>query len=143
MLLELIGVAALIFGLFFCAVGVVGVIRMPDSLTRLHASGKVATLGLFGLLFGAALIMPSISLRLLVLGLFVLLTGPVATHAIAASVHRRRETVLALMEEEAPENELDSVNLDVTGILARSRIQDIIKAQERARDTDSHEGEIT
>ena len=57
-MLEIAGVGALIFGLFFCAVGVVGVIRMPDNLTRLHASGKVATLGLFGLLAGAAILMP-------------------------------------------------------------------------------------
>ena len=85
MLLELLGVAALGFGLFFCAVGVIGVIRLPDVLTRLHASGKVATLGVFGLLLGAALLMPSTALRLLALGLFVLLTSPVATHAIAAS----------------------------------------------------------
>ena len=54
MVLELLGVTALLFELFFCAVGVLGVICMPDSLTRLYASGKVAILGLFGLLLGAA-----------------------------------------------------------------------------------------
>ena len=103
MLLELLGVAALLFGLFFCAVGVLGVIRMPDSLTRLHASGKVATLGLFGSCWlGAALLMPSIWLRLLALGLFVLLTSPVATHAIAASVYRRREIVESRARAKAP-----------------------------------------
>ena len=107
MLLEFLGVAALIFGLFFCAVGVLGVIRMPDSLTRLHASGKVATLGLFGLLLGAALLMPSAWLRLLALGLFVLLTSPVATHAIAASVYRRREIVEELAEMDTPAEAVD------------------------------------
>lgn len=151
MLLELLGVAALIFGLFFCAVGVIGVMRMPNSLTRLHASGKVATLGLFGLLLGAALLMPSAWLRLLALGLFVLLTSPVATHAIAASVHRRREIAatvhrqreiaeeLAEMDAPAEEVDLDSpaepadeTPIDVTAVLSRSRIQDIIEAQERA-----------
>ena len=128
MLFELLGIAALLFGLFFCAVGVLGVIRMPDSLTRLHASGKVATLGLFGLLLGAALLMPAIWLRLLALGLFVLLTSPVATHAIAASVYRRREIV----EELGDTADSDFTAVDVTGVLSQSRIQDIIKAQERA-----------
>lgn len=132
MLLELLGVAALLFGLFFCAVGVLGVIRMPDSLTRLHASGKVATLGLFGILLGAALLMPATWLRLLALGLFVLLTSPVATHAIAASVYRRREIVEELAEGGAPAEATDHTPVDVTGVLSRSRIQDIIKAQERA-----------
>ena len=142
MLPELLGVAALIFGLFFCAVGVLGVMRLPDSLTRLHASGKVATLGLFGLLLGAALLMPSAWLRLLVLGLFVLLTSPVATHAIAASVHRRREIAASvhrqregaeeLAEMETPAEKADETAIDVTAVLSRSRIQDIIEAQERA-----------
>ena len=132
MLLEILGIAALLFGLFFCAVGVLGVIRMPDSLTRLHASGKVATLGLFGLLLGAALLMPAIWLRLLVLGLFVLLTSPVATHAIAASVYRRREIAEELAESAASADEMDPIAVDVTAVLSRSRIQDIIEAQERA-----------
>ena len=132
MLLEILGIAALLFGLFFCAVGVLGVIRMPDSLTRLHASGKVATLGLFGLLLGAALLMPAIWLRLLALGLFVLLTSPVATHAIAASVYRRREIVEELAESASPADTMDSTPVDVTAVLSRSRIQDIIEAQERA-----------
>ena len=132
MLLELLGLAALLFGLFFCAVGVLGVIRMPDSLTRLHASGKVATLGLFGLLLGAALLMPSTWLRLLALGLFVLLTSPVATHAIAASVYRRREIVEELAESDAQAESTDFTAVDVTAVLSRSRIQDIIDAQERA-----------
>ena len=132
MLLEFLGVAALLFGLFFCAVGVLGVIRMPDSLTRLHASGKVATLGLFGLLLGAALLMPSTWLRLLVLGLFVLLTSPVATHAIAASVYRRREIVEELADADSPTEATDFMKVDVTAVLSRSRIQDIIDAQERA-----------
>ena len=133
MLLELLGVAALLFGLFFCAVGVLGVVRMPDSLTRLHASGKVATLGLFGLLVGTALLMPSALLRLLALGLFVLLTSPVATHAIAASVHRRREIVGELAETDSSVEPADMTAIDVTAVLSRSRIQDIIEAQERAQ----------
>ena len=132
MLLEFLGVAALLFGLFFCAVGVLGVIRMPDSLTRLHASGKVATLGLFGILLGAALLMPSTWLRLLALGLFVLLTSPVATHAIAASVYRRREIVEELGETDPPGEATGFTAVDVTAVLSRSSIQDIIEAQERA-----------
>ncbi len=140
MLLEILGVIALLFGLFFCAVGVLGVIRLPDTLTRLHASGKVATLGVFGLLLGAALLMPSTALRLLALGLFVLLTSPVATHAIAASVYRRREVLEELGQQPEPaEADADAeaeteepFQVDVTAALSRSRIQDIIEAQERA-----------
>ena len=134
MLLEILGVIALLFGLFFCAVGVLGVFRLPDTLTRLHASGKVATLGVFGLLLGAALLMPSTALRLIALGLFVLLTSPVATHAIAASVYRRREILEELGQEPVPaaDEAEENFQVDVTAALSRSRIQDIIEAQERA-----------
>ena len=131
-MIDTLGIAALLFGLFFCAVGVLGVIRMPDSLTRLHASGKVAILGLFGLLVGAALLMPSSGPRLLTLGLFVLLTTPVATHAIAASVYRRREILEALPDDAIASLPGDDPAIDVTAVLSRSRLQDIIDAQERA-----------
>ncbi|MCY4464502.1 MAG: monovalent cation/H(+) antiporter subunit G [Chloroflexi bacterium] len=140
MLLETLGVAALGFGAFFCAIGVLGVIRMPDTLTRLHASGKVATLGLFGLLLGGALLMPSTALRLLVLGLFVLLTSPVATHAIAASVHRRREIAQQLDDERQPGDDDDSAPFvaDVTAVLSRSRLDEIVEALERTQQRRDH-----
>ena len=134
--MELLGIAALAFGLFFCAVGVLGVIRMPNTLTRLHASGKVATLGLFGLLGGAALLMPSTALRMLALGLFVLLTSPVATHAIAASVYRRREIAQQLEEERPSEDDQDGEEefaVDVTAVLSRSRLDEIMEALERTQ----------
>ncbi|MCY4145560.1 MAG: monovalent cation/H(+) antiporter subunit G [Chloroflexi bacterium] len=140
MLLELLGVAALIIGVFFCAVGVVGVIRMPDTLTRLHASGKVAILGLFGLLLGSALLVPATALRLLVLGIFLLLTSPVATHAIAASVYRRREIAQQLDGEagtDDPEEGSDYA-VDVTAVLARSRLDEIMEALERTQQRRDH-----
>ncbi len=135
-MLDFLGVIALLFGLFFSAVGVIGVIRLPDALARLHASGKVAILGLFGLLLGASLLMPSSALRLLTLGLFVLLTSPVATHAIAASVYRRQEIAKELTQELAQDSASPEAppfaGVDVTGVITRSRIQDILDAQERA-----------
>ena len=76
--------------------------------------------------------MPSAWLRLLALGLFILLTSPVATHAIAASVYRRREIVEELAKADSPTEPADITAVDVTAVLSRSRIQDIIEAQERA-----------
>ena len=49
-MMELLGVIAIWFGMFFCVVGVIGLGRMPDVYCRLHASGKVTTVGLCGLL---------------------------------------------------------------------------------------------
>lgn len=130
MIVEIIGLMALIFGLFFCAVGVLGVMRMPDIYTRLHASGKVATLGLFGLLLGSAILMPAITLKALALGLFILVTSPVTTHAIAASEYRRKEIVDELVEMGGIEAGIESV--DITGHLSRSTVRDIIEARTRS-----------
>lgn len=85
MLGEIVGSGMLIFGLFFFVVGIVGIIRLPDAYSRLHASGKVATLGLFGLLVGGGILMPSLFPRLLLLGLFFLLTAPTVSHVIAVA----------------------------------------------------------
>lgn len=86
--MEIIGLIVLWFGVGFCAVGVLGIIRMPDLYCRLHASGKVATVGLCGLLVGAAFLMPSATLKVIALAIFAVLTLPVSTHAIAAAAYR-------------------------------------------------------
>ena len=87
-LLSMMGLIILWIGVGFCAVGVLGIIRMPDLYCRLHASGKVATVGLCGLLVGAVLMMPAIAFKGLALAIFAILTLPVSTHAIAAAAHR-------------------------------------------------------
>lgn len=92
--MEIIGLFFLLGGLFFSAIGVLGMMRMPDIYCRLHASGKVSTVGLVGLLLGAAFLMPSMMLKLLALALFAILTLPVGTHAIAAAAHRHGVPVL-------------------------------------------------
>ncbi|MEM6282175.1 MAG: monovalent cation/H(+) antiporter subunit G [Chloroflexota bacterium] len=85
MILQILSGVMMVFGLFFFFVGVVGVIRLPDVKSRLHASGKVATLGFFGLLIGGGLLMPALLPRLLLLGAFYLLSAPAASHVIAVS----------------------------------------------------------
>ncbi|SVC01711.1 uncharacterized protein METZ01_LOCUS254565, partial [marine metagenome] len=49
-----ITVTFLVVGLGFMLVGVCGIVRLPDAYQRLHASSKCTTLGLLGLLVGAA-----------------------------------------------------------------------------------------
>lgn len=87
--MEIFGLIVLWAGIFFCVVGVVGLIRFPDVYTRLHASSKVATLGLCGILIGAAVLLPGTALKALVLLLFMLFSAPVASHAIAAAAYRQ------------------------------------------------------
>lgn len=85
---DLFGLGALAFGLFFSIVGIIGLIRFPDVYCRIHASGKVATLGLVGLLAASAISMPETALKALALALFVVITSPVASHATASAAYR-------------------------------------------------------
>ena len=57
------------------------------------------------------------------------MTSPVATHAIAASLYRRQEILEELFEMR--DEQVDVTAVDVSGILSRSLIQDIIEAQQR------------
>lgn len=87
-ILQTVGLIVLWIGVIFCVLAVVGLFRFSDVYSRLHAAGKVSTMGLAGLLLGAALIMPSTTLKAIALAIFLVITSPVATHAIAISAYR-------------------------------------------------------
>jgi multicomponent Na+:H+ antiporter subunit G len=109
-LLDVLGLVALWVGIFFCVVGVVGLVRMPDLYCRLHASGKVSTVGLLGLLLGAALIMPAGALKLLALAIFAVLTLPVGTHAIAAAAYRHGVLPTRSVRNDMADDQLAATN---------------------------------
>lgn len=87
-MLQIIGVFFLIFGLFFCVMGVVGNIRLPDVFTRLHATSKVSSMGILGLMIASALLLPESAPKAIALGVLVLFSAPVASQAIARSAYR-------------------------------------------------------
>jgi len=76
-------------GLFFVLAGTLGVLRLPDFYTRLHAAGMTDTLGAELILL--ALIVQSgfsqMSLKLLLVAFFLFITSPTATHAVAHAAY--------------------------------------------------------
>jgi len=82
------------FGVFFLFMGAVGLIRFPDFCTRMHAAGKCDTLGSLLLLAGLACYsgVTLASVKILVIALFIFLTSPTATHAIARVALRHNMT---------------------------------------------------
>jgi len=79
----------LFLSIFFAFFGNIGILRFPDVYTRLQASSKCAITSLLSL-FIALIILKGfsfISVRILVIGIFFLLTGPVASHAIGRSAY--------------------------------------------------------
>jgi len=72
-------------GSFFYIVGSIGLMRMPDVFTRMHATSVSDTFGAFLILVGMMLQVEIslVTLRLIIIIAIILYTGPVATHALA------------------------------------------------------------
>ena len=81
----------LLAGGFFCIVGALGLLRMPDFYTRMHAASLIDTLGagliLAGLMMQAGLTL--VTVKLLMVGLLLFFASPTATHAIARAAMGR------------------------------------------------------
>ena len=79
----------IIIGTFFLLVGGIGLIRLPDMLTRMHAATKCTTLGAMCTLVGVGLIMGgSVAIKAVVIILFIVLGNPTSAHAIARAAYR-------------------------------------------------------
>lgn len=81
---------ALLGGGVIVLIGASGVLRLPDFYTRLHAAGVTDTLGTLLVLLGLILLsgFTLLSGKLALVGLFLLLTSPAATHAVANAAHK-------------------------------------------------------
>jgi multicomponent Na+:H+ antiporter subunit G len=87
---DSLGGILVVGGAGFMVIGAIGLFRMPDVFTRMHAASVGDTLGV-GLILVGLMIVAGLSLvtvKLLFLGVFVALANPVATHALArAALH--------------------------------------------------------
>ena len=85
MILDILSWISIGLGAFFIMVGGLGLIRMPDVFTRLHASSVGDTAGagfiLLGFMLQAGLSLTTLKLVLILV--FLLFTAPTAAHALA------------------------------------------------------------
>jgi len=102
----------LIAGGFFYLVGAIGLNRMPDVFTRMHAVSVGDTLGTGLLIAGMALQAgPSlVTVKLFLILLVIWFTGPVATHALArAALHDNLLPLIADRSGKLVEGDPDKV----------------------------------
>lgn len=85
MIINIIAGLFMVVGFFFVCVAAVGVLRLPDFYTRMHASGKSETLGVMLTLIGLAIYngFNLVSLKIMLISLFILLGNPIGSHAIS------------------------------------------------------------
>lgn len=82
---ELLAGLFLALGGFFVLVGGVGMLRMPDLYTRMHAASVTETMGTLLIMIGLMIVAgwTLASFKLFAILLFLLFTGPVAAYALA------------------------------------------------------------
>lgn len=102
--LELLLSALIVGGALFTFIGSLGLVRLPDFYTRLHAPTKATTLGVGCLLVASSLFFSltseSISLHEILVTLFLFITAPVSAHLLAkAALHRKLPSVTRLPDE--------------------------------------------
>ena len=89
MIRFVISSALLLFGVFDVLVGMIGLIRLPDIYNRLHATTKIATTGAFFVLLSILVYdgFTPFGLKAIAIGIFLLMTAPVAGHVIARTAY--------------------------------------------------------
>src|SRR5690606_8064531 len=75
-------------------------IRLPDVFTRLHASSKVSSMGIIGLVIASCLLLPGSAPKAILMGLMVFLSAPVASQAIARTAFRDGCVVVGLVQND-------------------------------------------
>ncbi|MBQ9985640.1 MAG: monovalent cation/H(+) antiporter subunit G [Oscillospiraceae bacterium] len=81
----------------FALAGVVGMLRFPDSFCRMQSSTNISTFGVLGVILGGVLWSIfvfdtpdwAMAVKLLVMGVFYIITSPIAGHAIAKAAYKK------------------------------------------------------
>ena len=102
-LLQYLAAAAVLAGAMFGLLAAIGIVRLPDLYTRLHAASKAGVVGTGLILIAVALISTdeAVVLRATLGVIFLLLSTPVAAHLLARAAYKAGElpTVATNIEE--------------------------------------------
>lgn len=96
MILNILAVVLIAAGLLFFLGAVVGLIRFPDFYSRMHAAGKGDTLSTVLIAAGVVLLLGKdgfiasellISVKILSICVFIMITSPTSTHALTQAAY--------------------------------------------------------
>ena len=106
---DMVASASLLFGAFFCVVGGVGILRLPDFYCRTHGASITDTLGAGLLLLGLTVhelglvasegASPLNIMKLVILILFLFLASPTSGHALVKAAYAHGVKVETSPEE--------------------------------------------
>lgn len=87
--MTILGDILIIIGSIFYFLGGLGIFRMPDVFNRLQAGTKATTLGSFSLILGVGFANPQWLLKTLLIVIFLAITNPVGSSALARASYKR------------------------------------------------------
>jgi multicomponent Na+:H+ antiporter subunit G len=130
LLLDALAWIALVAGGFFVIVGAIGLHRMPDVFTRMHATSLIDTLGV-GLL-GLGMLLQTddwtVAVRIAFIVVVLLTAGAVSTHALArAALHDGERPLLAGADGVLRPTEPASIDPDLGIRLARPLVSEQVE----------------
>jgi multicomponent Na+:H+ antiporter subunit G len=108
---DVISAVCMLIGALLAMIAAIGVLRLPDLLSRMHAATKPQVLGLVLVLVGLGFRLrdPETIGILVLIGLFQMLTSPVANHMVGRASFRAGQ----VREDRLIVNELGGILPDV------------------------------
>jgi multicomponent Na+:H+ antiporter subunit G len=90
-MIDTLAILAIYSGLFFFLSGSIGLLRLPDLFTRLHALAKADNVGLALVALGVIMLEPAVvnDIKIVVIWLLVMAASAISSHLVAR--HALRE----------------------------------------------------
>lgn len=98
LIVEVLIIFLLIVGGIFLLIGSIGLVRLPDFFTRLHAPTKATTMGIGCILLASMISFSTtqgmLSVHELMITLFLFITAPITAHMLCkAALHQRLQVI--------------------------------------------------
>lgn len=92
-MIDYLALLSICVGLFFFVAGSVGLLRLPDLFSRLHALSKADNVGLAFIVLGVATLDgdPVNIVKMIIIWLLIMAASSVSSHLIARHALRRRK----------------------------------------------------
>ena len=90
-MIDALAILAIFSGLFFFLSGSIGLLRLPDLFTRLHALAKADNVGLALVALGVIILEPAVinNIKIVIIWLLVMAASAISSHLVAR--HALRE----------------------------------------------------
>ena len=98
--MEIVSYVFMTIGGLFFLLGGLGVFRMPDTFNRIQAGTKATTLGAFSMLIGVAFANPSWIAKIIIIIVFVAISNPVGSSAIAKATYNSNQIPENLVQDD-------------------------------------------